>query len=247
MKKIALMLIFSLGLIGIANAESICDNQFNEIFYSDYSNVDSIANLTAKFAIKREVDEYEIDYKNRVAEKAKYYKSILVGFYAKEFKVSNKESICAYMMSVDTAFLNTKLTPQEIERFEQFLIKKDEYRAYERSKDYFLMALKFLKYHNIDEQYHQTDNRVVQLVNGLIDLTDKHGEMKFERFVYGKSMGSVYFGSNSKFDELKPFASGNNCENKADTKEQLEQCKVLKPIVQWASSKLNQSKQKGAQ
>ena len=243
MKKIALILLF--GLVSIANAESICKkaNQLDEIFDS---RADSVAKLMANYVIKREVDEYKIDYENRLAEKVKYYESILVDFYAKEFKASSKESICAYMISVDTAFLNTKLTPQEIGRLEQFLIKKDEYTSYEGNKDYYLMALKFLKYHKMIEQYYKMDNRIVQLVNGLIYLIDKHGEMKFERFVYGKSMGNIYFGNNSKFDSLKAHISGNNCENKADTKDEAEQCKALKSIVQWAESILNKSKQKGA-
>lgn len=241
MKKIALILLF--GLVSIANAESLCERDFNEIFGS---MTNSIANLMANYVIKREVDEYKIDFENRLAEKAKYYESILVGFYAKEFKTSNKEeSICAYMMSIDMTFLNTELTAQEIERFEQFLIKKDNYQSYERNKNDFLMALKFLKYHNMIEQYYKTGNEIAQLAENLTYLIDKHGEMKFERFVYGKSMGSVYYRIDSKFDTLKAHISGNNCEIKADTKEQLEQCKVLKPIIQWAESILNKSKQKG--
>ena len=244
MKKIALILLF--GLASIANADSVCKvgNQLDKIFYS---GANSIANLMANYVIKREVDEYKIDYENRLAEKTKYYENILVSFYAKEFKASNKESVCAYMISVDTAFLNTKLTPQEIERFEQFLIKNDKYQSYERNKDYFLTALKFLKYHNIVEQYYKTDNEIAQLAEDLSYLIDKHGEMKFERFAYGKSMGSFYYrGVNSKFNSLKAHISGNNCENKADTKEEAEQCKALKSIVQWAESILNKSKQKGA-
>ena len=76
------------------------------------------------------------------------------------------------------------------------------------------------------------------LISGLEKLIEKHGYMRFYRFVYGEKVDRVDFnGKNVK--ELK----GITCdESKADSKEELERCKVLKSIVQWAESILNQRK-----
>ena len=237
MKTIILGLMFSFGLVGVANADSVCDKiNYSVDRWFNYYKV-PVAGYMANFVSgKYEGKDYEKQYE--------YYKSIFVVPYAKEFKVNDKESICAYLLTtIDKSYLNTKLTPQDIEHFERWLVKNDEYESYESNKDGYLEALKFLKYYNIAEQAYKYKNQAgdswwaSSLTSDLAKLTEKHGYMDFYRFVYGEKVDRVDFkGKNVK--ELK----GNSCESKADTKEEAEQCKVLKPIVQWAESILNQRK-----
>lgn len=236
MKKLILGLMFSLGLLGVANADSVCD----KVDYSAdkwFSYGVPVVGYVARFAAGKDSgDNYKRQYE--------YYKSIFVVPYAKEFKVNDKESICVYLLTtIDKSYLNTKLTPQDIEQFERWLVKNDEYESYERNKDEYLEMLKFLKYYNIAEQAYKYKNRAgdswwaSSLISDLAKLTEKHGYMDFYRFVYGEKVDRVDFkGKNVK--ELK----GNSCESKADTKEEAEQCKALKPIIQWAESILNQRK-----
>ena len=68
-----------------------------------------------------------------------------------EIKRSDKENICAYIISTNTVYKQTNLTSQEIAKLERALVDNDMYSEYEKRKvrkDEYYTALKFLKYHN---------------------------------------------------------------------------------------------------
>ena len=68
-----------------------------------------------------------------------------------EFKRSDKESVCAFIMATDTAYKQVSLTSQEIANLEKALADTDAYSEYEKRKevkDEYYTAMKFLKYHN---------------------------------------------------------------------------------------------------
>lgn len=234
------MLMFSLGLVGVANAELLCDKKPIEWFYRGVP----VADYMAGFGSLSSGDEKQREY----------YRSIFVVPYAKEFKVNDKESICAYLLTtIDKSYLNTKLTPQDIEQFERWLAEKGKYQSYEKNKDKYLEVLKFLKYYNMVEQaYKYRKYDVVEqkyygsfdvplFQEELTELTENHGYVIFKRFVYGKYVGDASF-DGGNVSKLKPLVQGNTCKNKANTKEEAEQCKILKPALQWAEEKLKQAK-----
>ena len=223
------MTIFALifALVSVANAKSMCDKA-----KSRWIGIPRVATYMAESVIGK---NYGNDYEG----KAKYYENVLIRYYDKAFNINHKESICAYMMTFDTAFLGTNLTAQDIESYERFLTKKGEYSAYKADKYHYLMVLKFLKYHNIREQFYNVGNNlpISSFISGLENLMAERKYMKFVRFVYGENAGYLDFNGNN-IDTLKLLTQGNNCANRASTRERLEFCKVLKSIVQWAESNM---------
>lgn len=113
------------------------------------------------------------------------------------------------MLSID--YLATDLTPQEIERFERFLLEKaaDEYSLYEERKRVFFNILKLLKHYNkLDEWYDAINKKecnhysCFEYFSGLttLSLANENPNMNelpiilARKFVYGKDTGGAFSG-----------------------------------------------------
>lgn len=167
MKKIILVLMFSLGLVSVANAESVCKKLSYDDIISKFPTLDYGNNLT-----NEQVD-------------------VLLGrkLYVKEIKRSDKESMCVYKLGFDS--LKTKLSKQELESFERYLAENDWYNSYENNKYIYLAAVKFSKFRNaLEEIYNLKGDAIyelgsnIQTINtcSLIFAKSIYGNVKFENF-----------------------------------------------------------------
>lgn len=230
MRKLVLWLVISLGLVNVANAESVCNS-----YSIEYMGIG-----------------YDMSYFATGNDKAKdYWNKLVMRYYNAEIKKSDKETICVYMVTTGQGYLDTELTPQEIEQFERFLVEKSHDGAYERfekNKEYFLKVLKFFKYHNkLDVLYNKEYIRIMIYRPGLMGdpytmpqekdnlamVEDRLREYENEarvvvkRFVYNKDMGD-YFGDWYSRPTIKQLKEMNSQD--------------AKNIAKWAESKLKESK-----
>lgn len=234
MKKLVLLLVISLGLVSAVNAESVCNS------YSIKTNPPfHFGSLMSYFATG--------DWKQ-----IKYWDELVMRYYTSEIKKSDKETICIYMGTIGQGYLNTQLTPQDIEQFERFLIEKidsEKYHwRYEEYKDYYLEVLKFLKYYNkLDILYNKKDIYIdhmgrwglydsgsgnkLDMIASALKTYKNEAEIVIKRFVYGKDMGSAFC-----IPELK-------CSYYIkDLKKNVMDSKDAKPIAKWAESKIKEAK-----
>lgn len=218
---------FSLGLVNAANIDAVC----GEIPY-----------------LKEHYGNFHYVVDGDILRK-----KLLLNHHSKEFKIDNKESICAYMNVYDLSFLNTQLTQDDIEQFERYMAEKGEYENYEEYKKFYTQILKlFTYYRNHISSYKTLKIYDIDGVGAVIKYLREHnGEIRLYRFIYGKSQGSYeghYFGNN--FNDFKEeVAKKTTCsETTANSKEELVKCeknkKILLPILKWAESNM---KQKGGQ
>ena len=223
MKKIILVLMFSLGLVSAANIDALCGE------YEDLKN-------TIRFS-------FGSDVKNIL-------NKLILNHYSKEFKIDNKESICAYMNVYDLSFLNTQLTQDDIEQFERYMAEDGKYEYYEEHKKFYTQILKFFKYYrNHISSYKTKDVYSIGAVGDMInDLQKNNDIITLHRYVYNKVQS--YYIPVLSFNNFKEVvAKMTTCsEATANSKEELAECqrnkKILPPILKWAESNM---KQKGGQ
>ncbi len=247
MKKIILLLVFSLGLVSAVNAESVCEE-----VSCIYRGADRVAQmLEANFS--KEEEKLKADWGRK-----------LNRCYMAEIKRSDKETLCLYTTTAITDYLKTSLTPQEIERFERYLVKVGYYKSYESNKDDYLNALKFLKHFNkieywykkYDENYHNDNVQGIMrdfATEVVKELPHPAVLVDVERFVYDENLGNFFeFQENRGAvsldymkEKLKEFEKSNSCKNIGYYREDCHKAKDLKYVIQWAESKLKESKQKG--
>lgn len=246
MKKFILWLVIS--LVSAVNANGVCEkeNGWN-------TNINYIAYYISE-GIRYLGDSYFGDYE-RLNEKGKQISktlhNLMVSHYVKEFKIDNKESLCAYMTVYDMGFENV-LLQDEIEKFERYMAGKGKYDEYERYKDDYLLILKFFTYYRNQIPSIYDSKEIYKVVEELYKLKKYNASLMVRRFVYGKDIDDIFgyyliggLYNNDTFNNFK--TSTKNCEIKANSKEELQKCKNLKPIAQWAESIIKQSKQKGGQ
>ena len=213
---------FSLGLVSAANIDAVCgENKY----------------LKNNIGFSNEVNE---DILNK----------FILHHHSKEFKIDNKESVCAYMNVYDLSFLNTQLTQDDIEQFERYMAEKGDYGYYERRKEFYTQTLKFFTYYRNHISSYKTlkiyeIDRVGDTIN---DLQKYNGVIRLYRYVYGKSQDYNIWGDS--FNDFKEkVAKKTTCsEATANSQEELAECarnkKVLPTILKWAESNM---KQKGGQ
>lgn len=223
MKKIIFVLMFSLGFVSAANIDAVCgENKY----------------LKNNIGFSNEVNE---DILNK----------LILHHHSKEFKIDNKESICAYMNVYDLSFLNTQLTQDDIEQFERYMAENGWYERYERSKEFFTQALKLFTYYRNHISSYKTqrlDN--IDAIGGVAEYLQKYnGAIRLYRYVYGKSQDYYHIWGDSFNYFKETVAKKMTCsEATANSQEELAECarnkKVLPTILKWAESNM---KQKGGQ
>lgn len=230
MKKIILVLMFSLGLVSAANIDAVCGED-EDLKYHDSSNIAGV-----EFSIWKEVDNIL---------------NLMLSHHSKEFKIDNKESICAYMNVYDLSFLNTQLTQDDIEQFERYMAEKGKYEEYEKYKKFYTQILKFFTYyHNHIPSYKTQDISNIDGVGQVMQYQQeyKNNRITLYRYVYGKRQGNIM--RDNSFDKFKEeVAKKTTCsETTANSKEELAECaknkRILPTILKWAESNM---KQKGGQ
>ncbi len=248
MKKIIFVLMFSLGLVSAENIDAVCGE--NKKYMSDFED-GRISELVVEI-----VDNTAYDMSNKKQNEAimKLYNqlhSLIYSQHSKEFKIDNKESICAYMNVSDLSFLNTQLTQDDIEQFERYMAQKGWYEGYEDDKELYLQMLKFFKYYHKYIPSYKTAaysfGAIISKIQNLIKQ-DNIG-IALDRYVYGTFQGS-YSERNLSFDDFKEKVTKKTAcsEATANSKEELVECaknkKILPPILKWAESNMKQSKPK---
>lgn len=218
MKKIIFVLMFSLGLVSVANAESVC----NSFSIEDWKN-----DIVDEFGLIHKFAEFDAgSYGNNAYEKAKKsWDKLVMRYHTGEIKKSDKETLCIYMATIGRGYLDIQLTPQEIERFERFLVEKDAYSEYEDKKDDFLKTLKLFKYYNkLDAIYNKKSTEFSDLFGNVVFGLKLWGKDRYiinvRRFIYGKYVNKL---SNAD------LMFGNNDP-------------TIQSIAKWAESKLKESK-----
>ena len=240
MKKLVLLLVISLGL-SVANAESVCKEKDSYYIYGFSGLVELIDKDYRSAKNKKTRDKIEAAWSK-----------LLLRPYVGELKRSDKELLCLSMHTTITDYLKTTLTPQEIERFEKYLLKNDKYESYEKNKDNYLNALKFLKHFDKMEYWyskHNKDNFGMewQLADSVKRITNYNDdpEVFVERFVYDKSLGNPFeeFQSLNGLKWLVEIFKEHGCENvNVRLKEGCHRTKELKYVIQWAESKQKEAK-----
>lgn len=235
MKKLVLWLVISLGLVSAVNADGICE---------EVKAMKEIEKL--EYIAKYVVDDYEYGKRDELS---KTLHNLILSHHIKEFKIDDKESICAYMNVYDMSFENVKLSQDEITKFERYMAENGNYERYEKSKDDYLQALKFFTYYRnqIPSIYEAQD--IYGVAEMLYRLKEYNGDIILYRYVYGKKQGEYM--ANYSFESFKKEAALlTECsEATVNSKEELAKCqrnkKILPPILKWAQSNMKQSKQKG--
>lgn len=119
MKKIIFVLMFSLGLLSVANAESVCNQYQPEYEPSEISNyMVALSNNKSGSSVKN--DRFH-------KKAAKEWDNLIMRNHIGEIKKGDKETFCIYMTTIGQGYLDTRLTAQEIEQFERFLVESGYY------------------------------------------------------------------------------------------------------------------------
>lgn len=233
MKKLVLLLVISLGLVSVANAESVCKEEEDSYYIYGFSGLVELIDKDYRSAKNKKTED-----KIKAA-----WSKLLLRHYMGELKSSDKESLCLSMYTVKTDYLKTTLTPQDIERFEKYLIKNESYESYERNKDDYLNALKFLKHFDKMEYWYSKHNKdnfgrensIWELVDKVKRITNHNDnpEVFTERFVYGKSLGNPF----EYFQSVDGYSL-----NRMKQYLHILPKKDLKYVIQWAESKLKEAK-----
>lgn len=213
------------GVKAIAS-DSICK------ISTDISDYDSSYGVT--------INSIEID--SGVGNK-QYWTNELIRYYGGEIKKSDKETICLAVPMFSIDYLATDLTPQEIERFERFLLEKkaDDYGYYESNKTGCLNALKFLKHYNkLDGWYsaiiasgHDIVKNLIDIAGELDRVSDINGNpiIMAKKFVYGKDTGgALQLYGDDAFYSFR--AIGGSC-YREETHTNHKECQA---IIKWIKS-----------
>lgn len=218
---------FSLGLVSAGNIDAVCGEDEN----------------------LKDIVPDKVTYKGELIK-------LLLNHHSKEFKIDNKESICAYMNVYDLSFLNTQLTQDDIEQFERYMAEIGQYENYERRKEFYTRILKLFTYYRNHISYKTLKIYEIDSIGGFIKYLQKsNGKGTLERYVYGKYQGNLLWYNSfddfkNKFKNKNEVAKKTTCsEATANSKEELVECaknkKILPPpIVKWAESNMKQSKPK---
>lgn len=248
MKKIALVVFLGFGLLRAevaesAKAESVCENvDIASIYDRHETDFSAIAKFFYDIDSEEEHDKFKKQYLASADKHIKLNRIVLnllgTKTYHIEIKRSSKESLCAYKLVFD--YLNTPITEQELERFEQFAADNDMYDWYNddddtfwnvTNKDIILYALKFLKYHNkIDELVYSKNDieRLGYFANSLYVIA--RFNINLIKMIYGKvQTGYVYhsFGGVNSIEEFR--------EEQKWTRDETHK-KELETIVKWAEA-----------
>lgn len=250
MKKIALVVFLGFGLLRAevaesAKAESVCENvDIASIYDRHETDFSAIAKFFYDIDSEEEHDKFKKQYLASADKHIKLNRIVLnllgTKTYHIEIKRSSKESLCAYKLVFD--YLNTQVTEQELERFEQFAADNDMYDWYNddddtfwnvTNKDIILYALKFLKFHNkIDELvYNKKDFEGLSELGRELFLISKW-DMSLIKMIYGKvqtgnvyhSLGGVYGYLDAKFLEQEIYYLDETGKKEAES------------IVKWAKT-----------
>lgn len=178
----------------LGEGQSVCNNlSKNEIFSAYYGNGGYFSEL-GSFIFSGQYTIAQVE--NLLGAQVHYM----------EIKRSDKENICAYIISTNTAYKQTNLTSQEIAKLERALVDNDKYSEYEKrntQKDEYYTALKFLKYHNRftipSESVGLKALRDLTNVLWRIDMLDTNYIMAkniaIVRMLYGKAQGGAVYKS----------------------------------------------------
>lgn len=127
-----------------------------------------------------------------------------------EIKRKDNESVCAYVISTDKSFMKTKLTNEELERFEDFLLENELY--YDRK--YYRDILKFFKHYGKIEAFYNNNDIAIKVFKAFLRLEGEverdieggidYAPIAMYRFVNGEALteeppySKLRFGSSDK-------------------------------------------------
>lgn len=232
---------------------SVADSSNTAQSNSDGSGVKAIASDSI-CKISTDISAYANDYGRTIdgiredsgGGNKQYWTNELIRYYGGEIKKSDKETICLAVPMFSIDYLATDLTPQEIERFERFLLEKeaDDYRHYESNKAECLNALKFLKHYNkLDGWYSaiiasggdMIVKRLTYIANDLNWVSGLNGKpiITAKKFVYGKDTGGalqVYSDDERAFYSFREI--GGSC-YREETHTNHKECQA---IIKWIKS-----------
>ena len=176
--------------------------------------------------------------------------------YAAEIKKDGNETICVYFDTIGQGYLNTNLTPQEIEQFERYLLGIDiSYDRYKEKQDYYLKILKYLKYFGLLKSVYESADagrmggfgRITLLeysMSKIFKNFENDGKIVVRRFIYDKEDPGYFTFSNDgtryewRLSELRELANSNDGMRLS----KLRELENNQAVLQWAEEKLRQAK-----
>lgn len=167
--------------------------------------------------------------------------------YAAEIKKDGNETICVYFDTIGQGYLNTNLTPQEIEQFERYLLEIGiSYDEYKEKQDYYLKRLKYFKYFGLSESVYSTADagtkgnisRVIWLKASMSDIFknfENDGNIEVIRFIYDKA-DPGYFNFFNDGTDIVGYT------RLSKLRELANESQNNQAVLQWAEEKLRQAK-----
>lgn len=89
-----------------------------------------------------------------------------------EIKRKNNESVCVYVIAIDKSFWDTKLSSDEVERFEDFLLENELYleNALYDERKYYRAILKFFKHYGKMDTFYDDNALAFKVFKAFLRL-----------------------------------------------------------------------------
>lgn len=89
-----------------------------------------------------------------------------------EIKRKNNESVCVYVIAIDKSFWDTKLSSDEVERFEDFLLENELYleNALYDERKYYRAILKFFKHYGKMDTFYDDNDLAFKVFKAFLRL-----------------------------------------------------------------------------
>lgn len=167
--------------------------------------------------------------------------------YAAEIKKDGNETICVYFDTIGQGYLNTNLTPQEIEQFERYLLEIGiSYDEYKEKQDYYLKRLKYFKYFGLlksvyDKYKGNPNGRIYSRdllkapMSKIFEDFENDGNIEVIRFIYD-TVDPGYFNFFNDGTDIVGYT------RLSKLRELANESQNNQAVLQWAEEKLKQAK-----
>lgn len=87
-----------------------------------------------------------------------------------EIKRNDNESVCTYIIAIDKSYMNTRMTKDELKRFDDFLLKYKLPIDREYNREYYLDILKFFKHYGKMDAFYDDNALAIKVFKAFLRL-----------------------------------------------------------------------------
>lgn len=143
------------GRLGDNSGQSVCETLPKTEIYPE---------IDAKSDDLQMIGDFFYGYDSYSAEQIENLFKIRIDYM--EIKRKNNESVCAYVIAIDKSFVNTKLSSDEVERFEDFLLENELYD----DRKYYRDILKFFKHYGKMDAFYDDNALAIKVFKAFLRL-----------------------------------------------------------------------------